>query len=137
MSGLILPDSTPGQVLRAVRDRRVIAVASWELADEIAHVLRRPKLQAYRLNEEDITTALELLAPFLPTVESRVRSRDPSDTAVIDAALAGEAEAIVTGDADLLDDEDLRRRLSENGIRVITPAELVETLRAGSSAGRI
>jgi uncharacterized protein len=128
VSGLILPDSVPGQVLRAVRERRVIPVASWGLADEIARVLRRPKLRAYRISEDDVTAALGLLAPFLPTVESRILSRDSSDSVVIEAALSGEAQAIVTGDADLLDDDDLRRRLAEHGVRVVTPAELLEAL---------
>jgi uncharacterized protein len=128
VSGLILPDSVPGQVLRAVRERRVIPVASWSLADEIARVLRRPKLRAYRVSAEDVAAVLGLLAPFLPTVESRISSRDPNDSVVIQSALSGEAQAIVTGDADLLDDDDLRRRLAEHGIRVVTPAELLEML---------
>jgi putative PIN family toxin of toxin-antitoxin system len=128
VSGLILPDSVPGQVIRAVRERRVIPVASWGLADEIARVLRRPKLRAYRISEEDVAAVLELLAPFLPTIESRISSRDPNDSVVIEAALSGEAEAIVTGDADLLDDDDLRRRLAQHAIRVVTPAEWVEML---------
>jgi uncharacterized protein len=128
VSGLILPDSVPGQVLRVVRERRVIPVASWGLADEIARVLRRPKLRAYRISEDDVAAALGLLAPFLPTVESRILSRDSSDSVVIEAALSGEAQAIVTGDADLLGDEDLRRRLAEHGVRVVTPAELLVML---------
>jgi putative PIN family toxin of toxin-antitoxin system len=128
VSGLILPDSVPGQVLRAVRERRVVPVASWSLADEIARVLRRPKLRAYRISAEDVAAVLGLLAPFLPTVESRISSRDPNDSVVIEAALSGEVQAIVTGDADLLEDDDLRRRLTEHGIRVVTPAELVEML---------
>lgn len=103
-------------------------MASWGLADEIARVLRRPKLRAYRISEEDVAAALGLLVPFLPTVESRISSRDPNDSVVIEAALSGQAQAIVTGDADLLDDDDLRRRLAEHGIRVVTPIELVEML---------
>jgi putative PIN family toxin of toxin-antitoxin system len=103
-------------------------VASWGLADEIARVLRRPKLRAYRISEEDVAAVLGLLAPFLPTVEAPISSRDPKDSVVIEAALSGEAQTIVTGDADLLDDDELRRRLAEHGIRVVTPAELVEML---------
>jgi uncharacterized protein len=128
VSGLVLPDSVPGQVLRAVRERRVVPVASWSLADEIARVLRRPKLRAYRISAEDVAAVLGLLAPFLPTVESRISSRDPNGSVVIEAALSGEVQAIVTGDADLLDDDDLRRRLTEHGIRVVTSADLVEML---------
>jgi uncharacterized protein len=128
VSGLILPDSVPGQVLRTIRERRVIPVASWTLADEIARVLRRPKLRAYRISAEDVAAVLGLLAPFLPTVESRISSRDPNDSVVIEGALSGEVQAIVTGDADLLDDDDLRRRLAEHGIRGVTSADLVEML---------
>jgi putative PIN family toxin of toxin-antitoxin system len=98
-------------------------VASWGLADEIARVLRRPKLRAYRISEEDVAAVLGL-----PTVEAPISSRDPKDSVVIEAALSGEAQTIVTGDADLLDDDELRRRLAEHGIRVVTPAELVEML---------
>jgi len=49
VSGLIDPDSVPGQVLELVRERRVEAVASWELAEEIVDVLRRPRLKRYRI----------------------------------------------------------------------------------------
>lgn len=115
-------------MLRAVRDRQLVPVASWALADEISRVLRRPKLRRYRVSEEDISAALALLAPFLPTVEFEGSVRDPKDTAVVEAALAGQAEAIVTGDKDLLDDEDLRRGLAERGIQVLTPKELLAAL---------
>lgn len=128
MSGLILPDSIPGQILRAIRERRIEAVASWPLADEISRVLRLPKLQRYGITEEDIAQALALLAPFLPHVDVNVGLRDPKDVAVVEAAVAGAAEAIVTGDADLLDDDALSRWLADRGIRVLTPTELVSVL---------
>lgn len=47
---------------------------------------------------------------------------------MVTAAVAGEAEAIVTGDDDLLDDEDLRQQLAERGIRILTPRELLVAL---------
>jgi predicted nucleic acid-binding protein len=42
------------------------------------------------------------------------------------AAVAGHADAIVTGDADLLDDEPLTSWLAERGIEILTPSELVQ-----------
>lgn len=115
-------------MLEAVRQRRVVPVASWELATEIARTLRRPKLRKYRLSEDDVTEALAFLAPFLPTVDLDVTVRDPKDVSVIRSALLGQAEAIVTGDRDLLDDDALRRRLGKRGIRIMTPKELLTTL---------
>jgi predicted nucleic acid-binding protein len=47
---------------------------------------------------------------------------------VVAAAIAGRADAIVTGDRDLLEDGTLRNWLRERGVDVMTPAELLERL---------
>ena len=100
-------------------------VISWELAAELRDVLRRPKLRRYSLAEADVRDLLSLVAPDLPTVEVDVELRDPDDVPVVAAAVAGRAEAIVSGDHDLLDDTNLRGWLSERGIQVFTPAEFL------------
>ncbi|HEV3376273.1 MAG TPA: putative toxin-antitoxin system toxin component, PIN family [Thermoleophilaceae bacterium] len=128
VSGLIRPQGPPGRVLAALRSGAIEAVASWDLAEEIAEVLRRPKLARYGLSEEDVREALVLLAPLLPSVDVEVAVRDPDDAPVVASALAGGVEAIVTGDAHLLDDPDLRAWLEERGIDVISPADLLTIL---------
>ena len=127
-SGLISPGGAPAQVLQAIRDGRLEIVASWELAEELADVLRHPKLRRYGLTEHDVEDVLVLLAPFLPTVEVDVDLRDPRDAPVVAAALAGAADAIVTGDSDLLADEALRGWLAERDVEVLTPVLLLERL---------
>src|SRR5207244_3143659 len=87
VSGLILPDSAPGRVLDAIRLGAITAVASWDLATEIAEVLRRPRLRRYGIGEDDVEDVLVLLAPFLPGVEVEAPVRDPTDAPVIAAAL--------------------------------------------------
>jgi putative PIN family toxin of toxin-antitoxin system len=125
VSGLILPDSVPGRVLEAIRRGAVTPVASWALASEIADVLRRPRIRRYGIVERDVEDVLLLLAPFLPGVEVEVQIRDPADAPVIAAAVAGKAEAIVSGDGDLVDDEVVRAWLLDRAIEVLTPAELL------------
>jgi putative PIN family toxin of toxin-antitoxin system len=125
---LIVPDGPPGRVLAAIRSGEVEPLVSWELVEELVDVLRRPALARYEITERDIADVLVLLAPALPTVELDVPIRDPDDAPVVEAALAGAAEAIVTGDGDLLDDADLRGWLSERGIAILTPAELLDRL---------
>ena len=128
ISGLILPDSTPGRIVEAVRRGEVEPVLSWELFEEIADVLARPKLEGYELPPETLGVLLQFLAPALPTVELDVELRDVDDAPVVAAAIAGQADAIVTGDRGLLDDAELRTWLAERGVHLRTPAELASTL---------
>jgi putative PIN family toxin of toxin-antitoxin system len=116
-------------VLRAVRSGAVDAVASWELAEEIVEVLRRPKLARYGITEDDVREVLILLAPLLPAVDVEVPIRDPDDAPVVASALAGGAEAIVSGDAHLLEDLGLRAWLEPRGIEVMSPAQLMDRLQ--------
>jgi predicted nucleic acid-binding protein len=54
--------------------------------------------------------------------------RDPHDAPVVSAAVHGNADAIVTGDRDLLEDEHLASWLAEGGTEVLTPAAVLERL---------
>jgi predicted nucleic acid-binding protein len=93
-------------------------------------VLRRPKLSRYGLSEEDVRETLVLLAPLLPSVDVEVAIRDRDDVPVVASAVAGQVEAVVTGDAHLLEDPDLRAWLAERRIEVLSPADLLRRLAA-------
>ena len=133
VSGLILPDSTPGAVLDAVRSRRVVPVMSWAMGRELIDVLRRPSMQRYGITEGDIDDILVVVGALLPDVDVTVEIRDPDDRPVIAAAVAGHADAIATGDRDILDDPALRQWLLDRGVSVLTAAELLAWLRERST----
>ncbi len=85
--------------------RGVVPLVTRETVEELLRVLEYPK---FRLTAED---RKELLADFLPFAEisaapkkavSLPACRDPDDEIFLRAAAAGEADALVTGDADLL-----------------------------------
>ena len=103
-------------------------VTSWALASEISEVLRRARLRRYGIDERDVQDMLFLLAPFLPSVEMTVPLRDPDDVAAVTTAILGKAQAIVTGERDLLDDQTLTQWLAERKVDVLTPAALMDRL---------
>lgn len=116
-------------MLEAARQGVFEPVASWELAEEIAEVLRRPRLaRRYEITEAEVADVLVLLAPLLPSIEVEVEVRDPDDAPVIASAVVAQADAIVTGDRDLLDDPEVVGWLEDRGIVVHTPALLLEAL---------
>jgi putative PIN family toxin of toxin-antitoxin system len=130
VSALIAPLGPARQIVQAVVDRRIDAICSWELAAEVADVLRRPRLaRRYAITEQDVRDVLAVLAPLLPTVEVDIEMRDEDDLPVLRAALAGRAQAIITGDRDFHDDAALRAWLAQRGIELLTPAQALEYLR--------
>jgi predicted nucleic acid-binding protein len=55
--------------------------------------------------------------------------RDPKDHPVLAAAIDGQADAIVTGDADLRADDELRTTMEQYGVALWGVASLLEQLR--------
>jgi uncharacterized protein len=126
LSGLLW-NGTPRRVLEAARNGQIEIFCSAELVEELEDVLHRPKL-ASRLARIG-STPEELLAGYLALVIV-IRaaplpvpiSVDPDDDAVLACALAARAEAVVSGDDDLL-----RLGVVEQ-IPIITAAEFLDRL---------
>jgi len=84
---------------------RFILVSATVLLQELERVLRYPRLQRYYTEEERrryvalVAALSEVVA--LPESVPRI-CRDPDDDWVIACAVAGQADAIVSGDKDLL-----------------------------------
>ena len=138
VSGYLRPQGPPGRVLQAVREGRVIAVATPALAEEIAGVLQRPRLRRLGVGPGSAEEALWLLGPLSGEEAAGFPLRDPTDEPVLASALAGGASVVVTGDADLLEDRDLLALLAERGVAVERPADFLRRLsrRGGPSSPR-
>ena len=106
VSALIHRQGTTGGVLRALRDGRFIIIYSTPILVEAIDVLGRSPFRAkYHIQSEDITDLVNLirLRGELVTPQRQVNDcRDVKDNKFLEAALAGGAEAIVSGDDDLL-----------------------------------
>jgi putative PIN family toxin of toxin-antitoxin system len=108
-------------VLAALLSGQVDAIVTPALLDELLDVIGRPRLARYEIDDDLVGAALELVWPGMPGVAIETVLRDVDDRIVVEAAVAGAADAIVTGDKDLLDDADLVAWLALRGISVITP----------------
>lgn len=106
-SALIRRQGSTGQVLRHLRDGRFTIIYSVPLLVELVEVLTRPYIQQkYHLQSDDITALINLirLRGELISPERKIDAcRDPKDNCILEAAVEGNVDAIVSGDADLLD----------------------------------
>jgi putative PIN family toxin of toxin-antitoxin system len=124
VSAIITPTGPPAEILRAVAQGRLELVVCPHLLAELLGVLRREKFRAYVTIEE----AKRFVAGIASRAETHVDprpvtrvARDPKDDYLIALAREARVDAIVTGDADLLD-------LAQIEPLILSPRRVVEQL---------
>ena len=126
VSGLIKRNGPPGRVLAAQRGGQFDLVTSPALLAELEMVLRRPHI--LKLIHASVAEVLDFVdqlrvASIVVTPDIAVTvARDPDDDRVLEAAQAGQADFIVSGDRDLLD---LREFV---GVPILTPTGFLTLL---------
>lgn len=124
VSALLFPEGNVSWLRRMWRSKAILPLVSRDTASELIKVLGYPKFRVTRHEQED------LLADYLPYCEPVVvreplalpDCRDPFDRPFLALAIAGEADALVTGDADLL------ALAPDLAVSIITPSALRERL---------
>jgi len=116
------------KVLEAARTRRFNLLLSVPLMLEYEAVITRPEhLAASRATIEDVSAVLDELASVTRRVELVIRTRpllsDPNDEMVLETAINGRADAIVT-----FNDRDFRRVATRFRCSVVRPVEVVRQL---------
>ena len=129
LRAVIKPAGTVGPVITRLRDGDYALVYSQSLIDELLAKLALPRIrEKYHLSDGDIDDLLALIALrgelVSPTRTVKV-CRDPKDDMFIEAALAGQAEVVVTGDEDLL----ILKRFETVGF--VTSREFLDLLDQG------
>jgi putative PIN family toxin of toxin-antitoxin system len=116
-------------VLQLVARRRLIALATPPLFLEYEDVLKRPEHQlAHGLSLDSVDDFLAELAALIVPVEVhfqwRPQSRDPNDEMVLEAAINGHADALVTYNI-----ADFVRPAERFRISVLRPADLLKKVK--------
>jgi len=102
----------------------ITVLLSREILDEYLRVLAYPKFQ---LSEEEIKGLIEEeLLPFVQVIKPGTRihvvKRDPSDNKFLECAVTGKADALISGDKDLLVIRHYRR------IRIQTVSQFLDSI---------
>lgn len=126
VSAAFLPHSIPAQIIRRVREGKILWVTSQEIIEEIARVLLTPRVRKrHGLTGKQVAKILQGLmqgAEITPGLVPVNASRDPEDNKFLACAVEGQADYIVSGDKDLTDLK------SYQGIPIVSPAVFLEIM---------
>jgi putative PIN family toxin of toxin-antitoxin system len=103
VSRLLIPDSIPAQAVRKAVEEGDILMSESTLF-ELADVLGREKFNAYVSiqDREEFLRMLGRIVEMITILHAVHDCRDPKDNQILEAAVNGQAQVVVTGDEDLL-----------------------------------
>jgi putative PIN family toxin of toxin-antitoxin system len=118
-------DGAAGEILRLILRRKLVPLMDHKLGLEYRDVALRPEqLQAFGLSAVEVVTVIEAIEALAESVKVVVRHRplspDPNDDMILDIAINGKAEALVTNNT-----KDFKAAGKQYGIPVLTPRELL------------
>lgn len=132
VSALINPRGFPARLKDAWLAGRFDVVVSLPILEEVADVLTRPRIQnKYKLSDDEIQEFLRLLQERARHVDLTGKvhlCRDPDDDLVLETALVGNAQVLVSRDDDLKDDVDLITQMQKSGIQVFSVQRFLDWL---------
>lgn len=98
LSGFLLPESNPGKILRLAAEGRFVLVISPDILVEVQRILFK-KFRYSVADAEKADATLRLMGELVsPTSLVEIISSDLSDNRILECALDGLADAIVSGD---------------------------------------
>lgn len=126
VTALRSPTGASAEILRRVRRRKITMIVSVGLFVEYEAVATRAEhLMAAGATVEEVRNVLDVLAGFVEATEMhylwRPRLRDPDDDMVLEAAVNGRADSIVT-----FNGRDFGAVPGQFGVTVVKPNELLK-----------
>ena len=126
ISAALRTSSVPRAVLDLVRARNGVLLFSRESSSELQSRILRSKFDPYVEREGRLVFLAQLraVAEHVAITGAKLGCRDPGDDMILETALMGEADCLVTGDRDLLE------MSSFSGIPIVTPTKLLSLATA-------
>ncbi len=114
----------PDECFQLVLDGEIQNYVSPKLLDEVSDVLEYPKFEFSDDQKARTVRIIVLESKVVQPNESVDRLDDEFDNAVLECALAADADYVITGDSDILELGGFR------GVETVTPAEFVEYIES-------
>ncbi|MBP7000633.1 putative toxin-antitoxin system toxin component, PIN family [Amaricoccus sp.] len=124
ISALLQPKGPPRAAVDAVRAAGGVLLFSEPTFDELRTRLERPKFDKYvsREGRALFLVQLDAVSEWIAITGARMGCRDPDDDKLLETAMMGEANCLVTGD------RDLRVMSPFQDIPVLNPADFLAAL---------
>lgn len=98
-----LSDGKPSKILELAENKDFLSVTSPDIVEELRDVLTRDKLPfAEKQVDKLVSKVLSISQVIDPQIELEVIEDDPDDDKILEAAVAGNADYIISGDSHLL-----------------------------------
>jgi len=123
VSGFLRPGSISNQLLLEAVAGHFLLVTSPALMEELDRVLRYPKLAVAFPDPAAVVGRIQSIASMVVPGERLTAAADEADNRVLEAAIAGRADVIVTGDRGLLAVGSAYAR-----IQLLTPRQFADLL---------
>lgn len=124
VSAFINPNGLPALIIEAWLKGKFTIVISIPLLQEIAEVLQTPRIKLkYGLSDNEIAKFLQLIADHslwvTPSATLKI-CRHPNDDSILNTAIAGEAEYLISRDDDIKRDKKLISKMKSQGVTILS-----------------
>ena len=122
ISAALRPDGSPRAVVDVLRKERGVLLFSDETFDEVRTRLLLPKFDHYvsRKGRSVYLAQLIAVSEWVPITRAKLGCRDTDDDKLLETALMGAANCLITGDRDLLEMSPFQN------IPILTPADFMD-----------
>lgn len=123
VSAILKKGGNEWDILQKVSDKKIVSLTSEDMLHEFARVMSKPKFENSK--EEVDEWLLFLLGVSLlvaPTERLTVIKDDPSDNKILECAVSGNADYIISGDRHLLALREYR------GIKILNSSDSLKSL---------
>ena len=124
ISALYLPESKPAKVVLLARRKTILNVISPPILQEVERIIKKKLLWDNSKTQSAIRRIKNFSEEVQPQERLAIIADDP-DNRILECAVAGQADFIISGDYHLLDLENYQ------GMKIVNPARFLEAIEAG------